>query len=53
MTQADKFLDSIFNSLQREYNEDHAPISGIRNNRLLAGTLPGELFHLPDTYIEL
>ena len=53
MTQADKFLNSILTSLPREYNEDHAPISGIRNKRLLAGPLPGELFHLPDTYIEL
>ena len=53
MTQADKFLNSILTSLPREYNKYHTPISGIRNNRLLAGTLPEELFRLPDTYIEL
>ena len=50
MTQADKFLNSILTSLPREYNKYHTPISGIRNNRLLAGTLPGELFRLPDDY---
>ena len=50
MTQADKFLNSILMSLPREYNKYHTPISGIHNNRLLAGTLPGELFRLPDDY---
>ena len=50
MTQADKFLNSILTSMPIEYNKAHTPISGIRNNRLLAGILPVELFRRPDDY---
>ena len=52
MTQADKFSDSVLTWLRNECDSDCIPISGIRNNRLLDRTLPGELFRLPDDYPE-
>ena len=53
MTQADKFSDSALTGLRNKFDSDCIPISGIRNNRLLDRTLPGELFRLPDDYPEL